>query len=362
MPAFAVVDADTSNTARELCDAVSDAAEHQTPLRLQGGNSKHFLGRTTVGTVLDTRRHSGVVDYHPSELVVTARAGTLLVELEAALAENRQMLPFEPPHFGPGATLGGALACALSGPRRPYAGAVRDFVLGVRLIDGRGRLLRFGGQVIKNVAGYDVSRLVVGAMGTLGLIVEASLKVLPRPAEEATIRLEYETAAAISAVNNWMLSPLPISATCIAGGELTVRLSGSAEDVRATRARLGGVEIDNAAGFWSDVREHRLDFFRDAPVLWRLSVPPPTPPLRLPGRWLIEWNGAQRWLATDASTEEIRHVAAAAGGHANLFRTNASRDDVFHPLAPGIEKLHLGLKAAFDPHRILNPGRLYETI
>jgi glycolate oxidase FAD binding subunit len=347
---------------KEFCEIIRDAAARRAPLRLQGGNSKAFLGRVTAGTVLDTRAHAGVVDYHPSELVVTARAGTSLADLEAVLAEHGQMLAFEPPHFGTGATLGGTLACALSGPRRPYAGAARDFVLGVTLIDGRGRLLRFGGQVIKNVAGYDLSRLVIGAMGTLGLMTEISLKLLPRPAAEATIRLERDTADAIRTVNEWMRNPLPISAVCLGDGQLHVRFSGSAGDVRAAAARLGGVEVEDAGRFWSDLREHRLDFFRSAPTLWRLSVPPTTPPLSLPGRWLIEWNGGQRWLVSAASAEEIRRAAAAVGGHATLFRADAPREGVFHPLAPGIEKLHRALKAAFDPHRILNPGRQYETI
>jgi len=360
MPAIALTEApDARNEFREI---IRDAAAHGAPLRLQGSNSKAFLGRATAGTVLDTRGHAGVIDYHPSELVITARAGTPLAEVEATLAEKGQMLAFEPPHFGDAATLGGTLACALSGPRRPYAGAARDFVLGVTLIDGRGRLLRFGGQVIKNVAGYDVSRLVIGAMGTLGLMTEISLNVLPRPAAEATIRLERDTAEAIRTVNEWMRTPSPISAVCFGDGQLHVRFSGSAADMRAAAAKLGGAEIEDAGRFWSDLREHRLAFFREAPALWRLSVPPTTPPLPLPGRWLIEWNGGLRWLVSAASTEEIRAAADAAGGHATLFRAERPCNDVFHPLAPGIEALHHALKAAFDPHRILNPGRQYETI
>lgn len=354
--------AETADAREEFCETIRDAAERGAPLRIQGGNSKAFLGRVTAGAVLDTRRHAGVIDYHPSELVITARTGTPLADIEAVLAERGQMLAFEPPYFGSSATLGGTLACALSGPRRPYTGAARDFVLGVTLIDGRGRLLRFGGQVIKNVAGYDLSRLVIGAMGTLGLMTEVSLNVLPRPVAEATIRLERDTADAIRTVNEWMRKPPPISAVCIRDGQLIVRLSGSAGDVRAAIARLGGAEIEDAGRFWSDLREHRLDFFRNAPTLWRLSIPPPTPPLALPGRWLIEWNGGQRWLVSDSPADEIRSAAAAVGGHATVFRADVPRDGIFHPLAPGIEKLQRALKAAFDPRGILNPGRQYATI
>jgi len=264
----------------EFLDRIRSAHAANTPLVIQGGGSKTFYGNADEGEVLSTRALTGVVDYQPKELVLTARAGTPLAEIEALLAEQNQMLAFEPPHFGDAATLGGSIAAGLSGPRRPYAGAARDFVLGVRLIDGTGQPLRFGGQVIKNVAGYDVSRLMVGALGTLGLITEVSLKVLPQPALETTLQFELDEAAAIGRMNQWAGQPLPLSASSWHAGLLTLRLSGAASAVRAAQARLGGEPLQDAGAFWQRLRDQATPFFDKRP-LWRLAVKSTTPPLKL---------------------------------------------------------------------------------
>jgi glycolate oxidase FAD binding subunit len=348
----------TQETLSALVEQVRSAAAEGRALRLRGGGTKDFYGGEPRGELLDTRAYAGIVSHEPTELVVTARCGTPLAELEAALAAKGQMLPFEPPHFGTGATLGGCVAAGLSGPRRAYAGAVRDFVLGARLLDGQGRILGFGGQVMKNVAGYDVSRLLVGSLGILGVILEVSLKVLPRPAQERTLCLELPEARAIETLNRWAGQPLPVSASAWVDGELRVRLSGAEAAVRAAAEKLGGETVPDAAAWWESVREQTHAFFgADAP-LWRLSVPPTSGPIELPGARLIEWGGALRWLKSGAGARTVRDAALHASGHATLFRAADKSAGVFQPLAPVTMRLHQGLKAAFDPEGIFNPGRL----
>ena len=335
------------------------------PLRLRGGGTKDWYGQQLDGEVLDTRAYAGIIDYEPTELVITARCGTPLAEIEAALAARKQMLAFEPPHFGPGATVGGVVASALSGPRRASAGALRDFVLGAVLMDGHGERLAFGGQVMKNVAGYDVSRLLAGSMGTLGLILEVSLKVLPLPLREATLRLACAEIAALRLLNEWAGQPLPISASCWHDGVLSVRLSGAEAAVSAALQSLGGELLapDDAAAFWLSLREQTHAFFAGAGSLWRLSLPPHTSAVILKGRQLVEWGGAQRWLKLDgdadaAGGQRIRQAVAALGGHATLFRGGDKAVGVFHPLAPAVEKIHQRLRQAFDPAGIFNPHRM----
>jgi len=341
-----------------LIERIRAAHENASPLIIQGGGSKTFYGSADEGEVLSTRWLTGVVDYQPKELVLTARAGTPLAEIESLLAEQNQMLAFEPPHFGGSATLGGCIAAGLSGPRRPYAGAARDFVLGVRMIDGTGQPLRFGGQVIKNVAGYDVSRLMVGALGTLGLLTEVSLKVLPKPATETTLQFELDEAAAIQKMNQWAGQPLPLSATSWHAGLLTVRLSGAASAVQAAQARLGGDALNDAAAFWQRLRDQSTPFFDKRP-LWRLAVKPTTPPLNLGDAQWIEWGGAVRWLARDLPVKILREAAKTAGGHATLFRGDTPLDGAFAPLSPALATLHRNLKQRFDPRGIFNHGRMY---
>ena len=350
-----------SDVVAQFSEAIRRAGERKQPLRIRGGGTKDFYGGELRGDVLDTRVYAGIVEYEPTELVITARAGTPLAEIEAAMREHGQMLAFEPPHFGAASTFGGCIAAGLSGPRRPYAGSARDLVLGVRMLDGRGTDLRFGGQVMKNVAGYDVSRLMVGSLGTLGVLLEISVKALPLPAVELTLRLEHTQTEAIAAMNAWAGKPWPITGTCHAGRALHVRLAGAEPSVRAARAKLGGEEVADGAGFWRALRDHELDFFR-APELWRLSLKSTTPPLNLPGAQLLEWNGALRWLAADTEPALVREAAARAGGHATLFRGGDKADGVFHPLSPALLKLHRRLKGSFDPHGILNPGRLYPEL
>ncbi|MBP6058017.1 MAG: glycolate oxidase subunit GlcE [Nitrosomonas sp.] len=347
--------------------AIRTAIEHKTPLQICGGGTKRFYGNPVTGQssmLLDTTMYHGIIDYEPTELVITARAGTRLADLEAALDQHGQMLAFEPPYFGAVATLGGCVATGLSGPRRATAGAVRDFVLGIRLLNGKCEDLSFGGQVMKNVAGYDVSRLMVGAMGTLGVLLEVSLKVLPKPSVEITLRMQLDEAAAIEKMNQWAGKPLPISATCYVDGELFLRLSGAESAVRAAQVKLGGEELVEGGVFWKSVREQRHDFFQSTGSLRRLSIKSTVPPLSLPGKQLTEWNGGLRWLLGDESMkmETIRKIAKDAGGHAILFRSNELRHHVFHPLDPSMMKIHRELKEKFDPSGIFNPGRLYPEI
>lgn len=342
-------------------DVIGDAAARRAPLRLRGGGSKDFFGNEPRGALLDTRSYAGIVDYEPAELVVTARCGTPLSELEGLLEREGQCLPFEPPHFGP-ATFGGCIAAGLSGPRRMSAGSVRDFVLGVKLIDGKARELDFGGRVMKNVAGYDVSRLAAGSLGTLGLIAEASLKVLPRPDDEVTVAFAIGEAEAIEAMNLWAGQPLPLSASAWRDGTLHVRLSGAEPAVRAAAGRLGGERSGEASALWRGVREHTDAFFAGGEPLWRLAVPSTTPPLGLAGRQLIEWCGALRWLKGDAPAGAVREAAKRAGGHATLFRAADKTPGAFAPLDEVLMRLHRALKAEFDPAGILNPGRLYAEL
>jgi glycolate oxidase FAD binding subunit len=352
---------------RALQDRIRAAAADAKPLCIRGGGTKDFYGEPPAGDPLDVRELRGIVAYAPGELVVTARAGTPLAEVEATLAEKGQMLAFEPPHHGSGATLGGVVATGFSGPRRPHAGAVRDFVLGVRIVDGTGEALAFGGQVIKNVAGFDVSRLMTGALGTLGVLTEISLKCLPRPKAEATRVIDCSGAEALRLVNAWGGRPLPLSATCFHRGRLWVRLSGAPAAIAAATSIIGGEEADGEP-FWRALRDQTLVYFepaiRDAATLWRLSVRSTAPWPELPGDWLLEWGGALRWLiAPDASAASaIRGWAAEHGGHATLYRGGDKAPGVFHPLGDAVFALHQRLKEVFDPRRILNRGRLYASL
>lgn len=340
-----------------LLEQVKQARENATPLRIQGGNTKAFLGREVAGEILDTRAHRGIVSYDPTELVISVRAGTPLSELFAALNAKGQMLPCEPPSFGEGATVGGMIAAGLSGPRRPWSGSVRDFVLGTRVISGLGTHLRFGGEVMKNVAGYDLSRLMVGSYGCLGVLTEVSLKVLPKPRQCLSISLDIDCARALENLAQWGQQPLPISAACHDGQRLYLRLEGGEGSVTAAHQRLGGEPMDS--GYWSDLNEQRLDFFNEGLPLWRLSLPNNLGPLDLPGEQLIDWGGAQRWLKSAA--DNIQSRALELGGHATCFSHGIS-ETPFQPLAPALLRYHRQLKAQLDPQGLFNPGRMYAEL
>ncbi len=358
-----------------ITDRVRAAAADGTALRIRGSGSKDFYGEPAVGELLETAPLRGITSYEPTELVVTVRAGTPLAELEAVLAERGQCLPFEPPHFGSGATCGGMVAAGLSGPARASVGAVRDYVLGVTLLNGKGELLTFGGQVMKNVAGYDVSRLMVGSLGTLGLITEVSLKVLPMAPGEATLKFEVSQAQALERLNAWGGQPLPLNASCwvddAGGPTLYLRLRGAAAAVEAACKTLGGECQDNAmaASDWTLCRDQQLPWFLargqddKGGDLWRLSVPQTAPVLDLPERPLIEWHGAQRWVrAAPEEAPRLRETAARAGGHATLFMAGCAQSAAagcrFDPLKPPLDRIHAKLKKEFDPAGIFNPGRL----
>ncbi len=342
-----------------LQQQVTEAIKQGTPLNICGSSSKTFLGNAIKGETLSLTEHRGIVEYDPRELVLTARAGTSLAEIDATLAEAGQMLTFEPPYFGERATLGGTIACGLSGPRRPYAGAARDAVLGCRIINGHGEQLRFGGQVMKNVAGYDVSRLMVGAYGTLGVLLEVSLKVLPRPAASITLMQECPQEEAIQRMSQLLSQPVPVDAAGYHAGHCYIRLAGSEQAVKHAQKQLGGDVIKKSTPFWHSLREQQLPFFSSTKPLYRVMVKPATPPLPIAGEWLLDWGGAQRWLVSDEPLKTIRERVAAVGGHVTLFRAGKQPGEVFSPLPASMFNIHQRLKNSFDPQRIFNPDRLY---
>ena len=350
-----------------LINQVRMAAADRMPLDIRGGGTKSFYGGEPVGEPLELRSLTGISSFEPSELVVTVRAGTPLAELEAALAEKGQCLPFEPPRFAAGGTVGGMVASGLAGPARAAVGGLRDYVLGATLINGRAEVLTFGGQVMKNVAGYDVSRVLAGSMGIFGVICEVSLKVLPVAPATVTLRLEMNAPTAIRRLNEWGGQPLPLNASAWWDGMLVLRLSGAAAAVKAAQDLIGGELIASAAAvpFWQGLRDHSDEFFAGAARavdggagLWRLSVPATAPALKLSGEQLLEWGGAQRWICTSAPAQTLREAAASVGGHAVLFRSREKSVGTWAPLKPPLDRIHRELKAAFDPQRIFNPGRL----
>ncbi|MGF1547651.1 MAG: glycolate oxidase subunit GlcE [Thiotrichales bacterium] len=347
-----------------LQQQVRAAADKHHPLRIGGGDSKAFYGRAVdpAHTVLDLAPHRGVVAYEPTELVITARAGTPLAEIEALLDRERQQLAFEPPDFSGTATVGGMVAAGLSGPRRPFGGAVRDAVLGVTLLNGQGQILKFGGQVMKNVAGYDVARLQCGALGTLGVLLYVSLKLQPKPPAELTLTFDLTRTQARERFTEWSRRPWSITATAHDGERAYVRLAGVDNAVGAARAALGGEALPDAAEFWRQLKNHQLPFFADSTPLWRVSLPPGAPSLEHEGPEFHEWNGTLRWLYTDAAPTALHAIAQRLGGHATQFRAQPSPSGPFQPLTPGSLALHQRLKRAFDPHCILNPGRLYPEL
>ncbi|HEX6723500.1 MAG TPA: glycolate oxidase subunit GlcE [Burkholderiaceae bacterium] len=355
---------------RHVTDRVATARATRTPLQLRGHGSKDFYGEAPRGEPLEMTGLAGIAHYEPTELVVTVRAGTPIAELEAALAEHGQCLAFEPPRFDQRGTVGGMVAAGLAGPSRAAVGGVRDYVLGAALLSAEGGVLRFGGEVMKNVAGYDVSRLLAGALGILGPILEVSLKVLPRPPASATLRFEWPQAQALAQLQRWAGQPLPLRASAWCNDMLMVQLAGAEAAVRAAVQTLGGETIDagSAERFWRGVRDQRDEFFdaaaaavKSGATLWRVSVAPHAPPLASAGEQLIEWHGGQRWIVNGADAVTMRALAAAAGGHATAFR-GAKAGGVFAPLSAPLQRVHQRLKARFDPDGLFNPGRLYPDL
>ena len=375
-----------SKALNSLVERVRAARDTSSPLAIRGAGTKAFYGEAITGSLLDTRELSGISSYEPSELVLTARAGTPLAEVEAALAERGQCLPFEPPRFPDperpgqrGGTIGGVVASGLAGPSRANVGGVRDYVLGATLLNGQGEVLSFGGQVIKNVAGYDVSRLLAGSMGVLGVICEVSLKVLPVAPATTTLRFDCEQARAIELLQAWGGQPLPLNASAWWQGALIVRLSGAAAAVESACHTLGGEVIDArlAQGFWAGLRDQTDEFVNDArralaegAALWRVSVSAGAPPLPLQGEQLIEWGGAQRWWVSRDGAARVRQVAAQHGGHATLYRAKdkaavlagSAGASVFEPLKAPLDRILRELKKSFDPNGLFNPGRLYPNL
>ena len=348
-----------------LREQVAGARAEARSLRIVGTDSKAFYGNPVDAAPLAVGGHTGITNYEPTELVLTARAGTPLGEVETALADKGQMLPFEPPQFAGKGSVGGAVAAGLSGPRRPYAGSVRDMVLGLKLLNGRAEVMQFGGEVMKNVAGYDASRLNTGALGTLGAILEVSLKVLPRPQADATLVLERPASECHAASETWLRAGRPVSALIHDGTRMIVRLSGTHSAVSDAVQDIGGeaMAADAAAALWTSVRDHTHPFFAegDAP-LWRLSLPPGVDPASFPGPQLVDWAGQQIWVRAVVDAAQLREAAANAGGSATLFHGRQAGVGAFHPLDPVKARLYQGLKDAFDPDGIFNPGRLYPAL
>ena len=348
-----------ADIAEALADQVRTASADRRALRIVGGDTKAWYGRATGGERLELAAHRGVIDYDPCELVITARAGTPLIEIEALLAENRQGLGFEPPSFGPASTIGGVVAAGLAGPARPFAGAPRDHLLGARVLDGQGRALRFGGTVFKNVAGFDAFRLMCGAMGTLGALLDVSIRVTPAPAERRTLVFDLDWPASQAMLTRLLRAPWPIDGALHDGNQLFVRLSGPVDGVAEAERAFGGKPGDPT--MWRTVRDGVLPLFA-APRLWRLSIPRTARLETLPGQAVFDWAGSQVWVGADAPADQMRGLAARAGGHATLFRGAMPGEDVFTPLPAPMLALHGRLKTVFDPVGVFNPGRLYEGL
>lgn len=348
----------------QLIEQVRSAVDAKQQLRIEGGGTKAFMGRAVDSEqqTLSLKEHTGIVSYQPVELVMTARAGTPLTELKAALEEQNQMLAFEPPVFSEASTLGGTLATNQSGPGRPWWGSVRDHVLGVRLINGKAEHLRFGGQVMKNVAGYDVSRLQAGAFGGLGVISEISLKVLPKPAMQRTLVTECTQAEALKLMNQRAGEPKPITAATWYQGKLYTRLAGAASAVEAAVKAWGGSELEEAESFWTSLADQRHEFFATQEPLWRLSINSKAPAFNLSEPTLIDWGGAQRWYAGEHDWQQMVSISKHAGGQISLYRGGDRSAEVLHPQAEPIQKLQQRLKASFDPAGIFNPGRAYSWL
>ncbi len=372
------------NIENQLQEAVKTAHAEKTALEIVGGGTKRFYGEQPTGTSLSVSEHSGVVEYYPDELIITVRAGTKFSELEQILAEQNQQVPFDPPRFGEDSTIGGMVASGLSGVARPWRGSLRDHLLYVKLLDGAGQILEFGGQVVKNVAGYDLFRLMSGALGTMGVLLEVSLRLRARPETRYTFSLETESSkAAIEMMNKLSRTPLPITGLFYHQNKLNLRLSGRevvlekladglSHDFGLKQDEIQKMsEVSATLNRWEQLRDHQLGFFQAAIQqkipLWRLSLPANTQlPEDVSDNLLLDWGGSQLWWKTDRPAAEIRAFAKQSGGFATLFRVpdelEKNRQNVFQPLPEQIFSVHQKLKQQFDPAGILNPGRLYPDL
>jgi glycolate oxidase FAD binding subunit len=348
------------NIETDLTEQIGAVAATGGALEIVGNGSKRFYGEALDALAIEVSAHSGVIDYDPAELVITLRAGCRLREVEALLAQHRQMFAFEPPHFAADASIGGMVASGLAGPRRGFAGSIRDYVLGAKMIDGRGEILQFGGRVIKNVAGFDLSRVLVGSLGTLGVILEVSIRVMPMHPLETTLAFEHGSADAhIQWINELGSQPYPISASVWHAGHSRLRLSGSEQGVRHAITELGGDEIEFD---WNELREQSHEFFVEGEPLTRVALPPAKLDLLQDESQLIEWGGAQRWLCGEVDIGNLRERLESEAGSVCAFRGHAADVPVFQPLAPAMLKLQRNIKSSFDPAGIFNVGRIYQGL
>ena len=350
-------------TELDFVECVKQAHDDAKPLHIIGNNTKAFMGHDVEAESLSLSSYKGIIAYEPTELYITAKAGTPIQDINTHLAESNQMLAFEPPDYQANSSVGGVVASGISGSRRPYAGSVRDFVLGIKCINGKGEALKFGGQVIKNVAGYDVSRLVTGSYGTLAVMLEVTLRVSPKPEREYSISFPQEFSVAQQSLHEWMADSVPITAAACSDGRLNIRLSGKSQSVESSLAKFVTDFEPLTNDYWHQLDAHKLGFFSsEGQSLWRLSLPMMTPQLNLEGEWLIDWGGAQRWFKTQLPADVVRSEVESYGGHATLIRATQETAEPFHPLPDTLKILHQKIKHSFDPKRILNPGRMYADI
>lgn len=363
------------DNSQALQQKVQEAFESQQPLSIKGSGSKAFYGYPHQDEELNTSSHTGIVNYEATELVLSARAGTPLKEIETALAENGQMLGCEAPHFGENSSFGGMIAAGLSGPRRPFGGSISDLILGCTILNGKGEILKFGGRVMKNVAGYDNSRLMVGSLGCLGLILDATVKVVPKPKAERSFRFAIAQDRLTAFINNLTHKGFPVSASCQHDKHLVLRFSAGEQEISkldsSLQQHVGAMDFEEElmTSYWHNLREQRSSFFAGDADIWRISLAPNTAKLELSGDTLIEWNGALRWLKTNSSDQTIFKKVASKNGSATLFRQGKFRtgkpemaESIFQPLSPALMNWHRQLKKAFDPAGIFNPGRMYRDL
>lgn len=359
---------DNNDLSQSFQEQVKEAIDKQAPLFIHGGKSKLFYGYPVNGKALDASQHSGVINYEPSELCITVRAGTSLKKLESLLAEHQQILPFEPPYFSDSATIGGAIATGISGPRRAYTGSVRDAILGVQIINGNGEIVNFGGEVMKNVAGYDLSRLMVRSQGTLGLILSVSLRLLPKPKSDITLSFTADQDEALDYFKKLRVKQLPITATAWYENQVFIRLSASDNILQHSKKlfekELKVNELDKSNKLWQDIRDHKHAFFQqDEKPLWRFSLPPNAKKFsRVSNEPLIEWGGAQRWAYTNTPANIIQSIASSRNGYATLITGDLPGVSRFPVLEPNLLTLHKSLKRKMDPTGIFNPNRIYQGI